>query len=69
MSEFFQGKKAHLRPHVKVHKSPFLAHKQIAASAKGITCAKISEAEVMVNSGIDDILVANLEIACRGKLQ
>jgi D-serine deaminase-like pyridoxal phosphate-dependent protein len=59
MGEFFHGKKAHLRPHVKVHKSPFLAHKQIAAGAKGITCAKISEAEVMVNSGIDDILVAN----------
>lgn len=59
MGEYFRGKKAHLRPHVKVHKSPFLAHKQIAAGAKGITCAKISEAEVMANSGIDDILVAN----------
>jgi D-serine deaminase-like pyridoxal phosphate-dependent protein len=59
MSEYFRGKKAHLRPHVKVHKSPFLAHKQIAAGAHGITCAKVSEAVVMANSGIDDILIAN----------
>ena len=59
MGEYFRGKKAHLRPHVKVHKSPFLAHKQIAAGAMGITCAKLSEAEVMANSGIDDVLIAN----------
>jgi D-serine deaminase-like pyridoxal phosphate-dependent protein len=59
MGEYFRGKKVHLRPHVKVHKSPFFAHKQIAAGAHGITCAKLSEAEVMVNSGIKDILIAN----------
>ena len=59
MGEFFQGKKVHHRPHVKVHKSPFLAHKQIAAGANGITCAKLSEAEIMNNSGIEDILIAN----------
>jgi D-serine deaminase-like pyridoxal phosphate-dependent protein len=59
MAEYYRGKKVHLRPHVKVHKSPFLAHKQIAAGAHGITCAKLSEAEVMANSGIDDILIAN----------
>jgi len=68
MGEYFQGKKAHLRPHVKVHKSPLLAHKQIAAGAKGITCAKLSEAEVMANSGIDDILIAN-EIVGSDKLR
>ena len=59
MSEYFRGKKAHLRPHTKVHKSPFIARKQIVAGAHGITCAKVSEAEVMANSGIDDILIAN----------
>ena len=59
MGEYFRGKKVHLRPHVKVHKSPFLAHKQIAAGAQGITCAKLSEAEVMAHSGIEDILIAN----------
>src|SRR5208337_1078016 len=54
-----RNKKAHLRPHVKVHKSPLIAHKQIRAGAIGITCAKISEAEVMAQNGIDDILIAN----------
>jgi len=59
MADYFSSKKANLRPHVKVHKSPFLARRQIEAGAKGVTCAKISEAEVMAKSGIDDILIAN----------
>jgi len=59
MGEYFRGKKSSLRPHVKVHKSPWIAHKQIEAGAKGITCAKVSEAEVMVDGGIQDILIAN----------
>jgi D-serine deaminase-like pyridoxal phosphate-dependent protein len=59
MGEYFRGKKVHLRPHVKVHKSPYFAHKQIAAGAQGITCAKLSEAEVMADAGIKDILIAN----------
>ena len=59
MGDYFRGKKVHHRPHVKVHKSPILAHKQIAAGAYGITCAKLTEAEVMANSGIDNILIAN----------
>ena len=46
------------RPHVKTHKSPFLAKKQIIAGAQGITCQKIGEAEVMVDAGITDIIVA-----------
>jgi len=59
MADYFRGKKANLRPHVKPHKSPLIAHKQIAAGAKGITCAKLGEAEVMARAGITDILVAN----------
>ena len=31
---------------------------QIAAGAKGITCQKLGEAEVMVDGGIDDILIS-----------
>ena len=46
------------RPHIKTHKSPMLARMQIAAGAKGITCQKIGEAEVMANAGIDDILIS-----------
>ncbi len=47
-----------LRPHTKTHKIPELAHMQLAAGAAGITCAKVGEAEVMVDAGIDDILIA-----------
>jgi D-serine deaminase-like pyridoxal phosphate-dependent protein len=46
------------RPHIKTHKSPVLAKLQIAAGAKGITCQKLGEAEVMAAAGIDDILIS-----------
>ena len=46
------------RPHIKTHKSPMLARMQVAAGAKGITCQKIGEAEVMADAGIDDILIS-----------
>lgn len=47
-----------LRPHIKTHKSSEIATLQIAAGANGITVAKLGEAEVMVEHGIDDILIA-----------
>ncbi len=59
MADFFASVPANLRPHVKTHKTPAIAHKQIAAGAQGITCAKLGEAEVMAAAGIDDILIAN----------
>lgn len=46
------------RPHIKTHKSPELAKLQVAAGAKGITCQKIGEAEVMAAAGLDDILIS-----------
>ncbi|WP_291867680.1 D-TA family PLP-dependent enzyme [Bradyrhizobium sp.] len=46
------------RPHIKTHKSPMLARMQVAAGARGITCQKLGEAEVMANAGIDDILIS-----------
>ena len=46
------------RPHIKTHKSPVLAKMQLAAGAKGITCQKLGEAEVMADAGIDDILIS-----------
>ncbi|WP_214408741.1 alanine racemase [Sphaerisporangium fuscum] len=47
-----------LRPHIKTHKMPELARMQLEAGATGITCAKLGEAEIMADAGIDDILVA-----------
>src|SRR5699024_6263510 len=49
---------AQMRPHIKTHKTPQVALRQIAAGARGITCAKLGEAEVMAEAGIDDILMA-----------
>lgn len=45
------------RPHIKTHKIPEIAQRQIEAGAVGITCQKIGEAEVMAAAGIDDILL------------
>lgn len=47
-----------LRPHIKTHKMKHFAKMQIQAGAKGISCAKVSEAEVMAEAGIDDIFIA-----------
>ena len=47
-----------LRPHIKTHKIPEFAREQIKAGAKGITVAKVSEAEIMASQGIDDIFIA-----------
>jgi D-serine deaminase-like pyridoxal phosphate-dependent protein len=46
------------RPHIKTHKSPYLARLQRDAGAKGITCQKLGEAEVMADGGLDDILIS-----------
>src|ERR671917_532506 len=47
-----------LRPHVKTHKIPGIARQQLEAGASGITVAKVSEAEVMADGGIEDIFIA-----------
>ena len=47
------------RPHTKGIKVPAIAQRLIDAGAIGVTCAKVSEAEVMANGGIRDILIAN----------
>lgn len=48
-----------LRPHIKTHKSVDIAHRQITLGASGVTTAKLAEAEIMFESGIDDIFIAN----------
>ncbi|MGC9522456.1 MAG: D-TA family PLP-dependent enzyme [Anaerolineae bacterium] len=45
------------RPHIKTHKVPEIAHMQMDAGAVGITCQKISEAEVFAEAGLDDIFI------------
>lgn len=60
MAEFFTHRPAKLRPHFKSHKCVTIAKRQMkAGNAVGITCAKLSEAEVLAAGGIKDILIAN----------
>lgn len=45
------------RPHIKTHKIPAIAQMQMDAGAVGITCQKVSEAEVMAEAGFTDIFI------------
>jgi len=60
LAAYFAQRPARLRPHFKSHKCVTLAKRQLAVgSAVGITCAKLTEAEVLVAGGIGDVLIAN----------
>lgn len=60
MASFFAGKKSQLRPHFKNHKCVSLARRQLSAgSIVGLTCAKLSEAEILADHGVTNILIAN----------
>jgi D-serine deaminase-like pyridoxal phosphate-dependent protein len=69
MVSFLADRAASLRPHVKLFRAtPQLARMQLEAGAIGMTCAKVSEAEVLAEAGIPDILIAN-EVVGAGKLR
>lgn len=59
MEAMLQGTGTTVRPHVKTHRTPELARRQLGGSAVGVTCATVGEAEAMVAAGIDDVLLAN----------
>jgi len=59
MSDYFSSRSAKLRPHVKNHKTPIIALKEIDAGAVGVAVAKLEEAEVMAWSGIHNIMIMN----------
>ena len=59
MARFFAGLPCKLRPHFKAHKTPEIARRQLAAgSCTGITCATVSEAEIVAEV-CNDLLIAN----------
>jgi len=59
MARFFAEGACRLRPHVKAHKTPEIARRQLAAgSCVGLTCATLREAEAVAGF-CDDILLAN----------
>jgi D-serine deaminase-like pyridoxal phosphate-dependent protein len=45
------------RPHVKTHKCVEIARRQVELGAGGVTCQTLHEADVMVDAGIEDVLV------------
>jgi len=48
-----------LRPHIKTHKMVPIAREQLLAGARGLTCAKIGEAEAMLPSGVRSLFIAH----------
>jgi D-serine deaminase-like pyridoxal phosphate-dependent protein len=59
ISSYLRKFNVNWRPHTKGIKIPAIAHELIQNGAIGITCSKLSEAEVMAAGGIKDILIAN----------
>lgn len=59
MQAFLAGTQAGLRPHTKTHKSPIIARMQLEHGAVGVCAAKVSEAEVMFEAGITNILITS----------
>jgi D-serine deaminase-like pyridoxal phosphate-dependent protein len=67
MAELLRGTGKTVRPHVKTHRTPELAKRQLGEFAVGVTCATVGEAEAMVAAGIRDVLIAN-EVVDEAKL-
>jgi D-serine deaminase-like pyridoxal phosphate-dependent protein len=69
MAGYYADRPTKLRPHTKNHKSPIIAQMQLRAggTAGGVCTAKVSEAEVMVQGGIPQVLVAN-QVVARDKI-
>jgi D-serine deaminase-like pyridoxal phosphate-dependent protein len=67
MGGLLRGTGKTVRPHVKTHRTPELAKRQLGGAAVGVTCATVGEAEVMVEAGIGDVLIAN-EVVGAAKL-
>jgi D-serine deaminase-like pyridoxal phosphate-dependent protein len=59
MAGLLAGTGARLRAHAKTHKSPVIAHLQMARGAVGQCVQKVAEAEVLAWAGVPDILVSN----------
>lgn len=57
LQAYLDGHKIANRPHIKTHKIPAIAQMQMDAGAAGITCQKVSEAEVMAEAGFNDIFI------------
>src|SRR5512141_1479844 len=57
-AEYASSHGLRLRPHTKTHKIPAIGRRQMDLGAAGLTVAKVSEAEVMLNATPEDLLIA-----------
>ena len=69
LHSFFRDRDAKVRPHVEAHRSPAIAHKQLAAGGTvgGISVTTVGQAEVFAQRGFNDIFIAN-EVVTRRKI-
>ena len=67
MAALLEGTGVRLRAHAKTHKSPVIAHLQMARGAVGQCVQKVAEAEALAWGGVPDILVSN-EVVGAAKL-
>lgn len=59
MAAFVRNCGVTTRPHFKSHRIDEICRRQRLAGARGITCAKLAEAELLAELGMDHLLVAN----------
>ena len=59
MDALLAGTSMVLYPHYKSHKCPEIARMQMTHGAGGITCAKLGEAEDLIENGIPVVVIAN----------
>ncbi|HKW04995.1 MAG TPA: DSD1 family PLP-dependent enzyme [Nitrososphaerales archaeon] len=60
MASYCKSVGCSVRPHAKAHKNPLIARKQLAGGAVGLCCQTLEEAESLVYSGIEDVLITNI---------
>ena len=65
MADAVAGRGVRVRSHAKTHKSVDIARRQVAAGAVGMCCQKVSEAQVLVDGGIADVMVTNEVVGVR----
>ena len=50
------------RPHAKTHKTPAIARRQLETGSVGICVAKVSEAQVLFEHGIEELLMTTINV-------
>ncbi len=60
MQALADGAGVALRPHAKGHRSPWIAHRQLAAGAAGLAVATADEAATLVAAGVPDVLLTTV---------